>query len=95
MQEEISVEYIFSCHPGRPRRFVHFETANDVDMCAAAATDAAVVTEFSGGRKEEQYVRGRRETSRGTDGRTGDKESTTERTDDATTANGRTSGELN
>ena len=95
MQEEISVEYIFSCHPGRPRRFVHFETANDVDMCAAAATDAARGRYRIQRRQERGAVRKREERDEQTDGRTGDKESTTERTDDATTANGRTSGELN
>ena len=49
--------------PSRPFRSsprlsfpVRLVTANDVDMCAAAATDAGVVTEYGGGgggRKEE------------------------------------------
>ena len=40
---------------------VHLVTANDADMCATAATDAGVVTEFGGGgrKEEERDVRGR------------------------------------
>ena len=70
-------------------------TANDVDMCAAAATDAAVVTEFSGGRKEEQHVRGREKDEQRDDGRTDRGQRVDNGPDDATTANERTSEELN
>ena len=68
-------------------------TANDADMCATAATDAGVVTEFGGGgggrKEEERDVRGREGEQRRREMDRGDKESTTDRT---TTMNERARG---